>query len=446
MTTERPLVYSRVCVLEGYRELQKLLTDRTYTPIGIWWLWRCFDGYNDQHARAAVVAITFRDRFFLVDILKLDTLEKARQGLDGKYKRLLLSILKAKHLLKVVHYLEGTGLRALQLALITEEEREGDEKPTNYADVSPTIDLCWVMAYLHGTSGRQEKELPGLVWKYLRWDLCVTEALSNFERRPLRESQKHYALSLAWCPLVILRAVCAHGLVREEVVTSLCIVANGDWVTDKRDEAWAMHRENFGDGSSFAGAGGEEDQRNIWEETRKSVEREQWEEARRQVAEEGGSIRSARGDWLMTLDQEPEDKDYPLEVILPSQAVRQFRLKNEDVQGRQPGLERARRTAQKPVYWNDRTVVKDIVAELFNKEMSDWELKALYDRQESYRPPWRREGLAAYHASCDCRRDGRSDQRFSGASRTRGSSARPDPHTAQTHRGRGGRKLAQNAG
>lgn len=98
---------------QGYRELQKLLTDRTYTPIGIWWLcgpesanktvtdspvhqwlgfhngwvsfcsfdfipvllrprWRCFDGYNDQHARAAVVAITFRDRFFLVDILKLE--------------------------------------------------------------------------------------------------------------------------------------------------------------------------------------------------------------------------------------------------------------------------------------------------------------------------------------------------------------------------------------
>lgn len=50
-------------------------------------------------------------------------LERLEDGQDQKYKQLILEILQADHLLKVVHYIEGTGLRALQLALITEDER-----------------------------------------------------------------------------------------------------------------------------------------------------------------------------------------------------------------------------------------------------------------------------------------------------------------------------------
>merc|ERR1712137_402304 len=45
------------------------------------------------------------------------------------------------------------------------------------------------------------------VLNYLRVDMCMSENLSNFERRPLRLSQQHYVLTQAWCPLMILRVL-----------------------------------------------------------------------------------------------------------------------------------------------------------------------------------------------------------------------------------------------
>eukprot|EP00435_Cladocopium_sp_Y103_P014024 s413_g3.t1 len=179
---------------EGYQTLRRLL-EPTPRAIGLWWLWRCFDGYHDKHARAALVVIAVDQSFFLVDILELErrTMLNTSAPLDEPYLELIKQICEARHLLKVVHYLEGTALRALQLALISEQQRNGDEKPSNYASLSPCIDVALVSAYLSGSSAGKCKELPSLVWKYLRQDLCVTEALSNFEYRPLRESQEHYA-------------------------------------------------------------------------------------------------------------------------------------------------------------------------------------------------------------------------------------------------------------
>eukprot|EP00434_Breviolum_minutum_P032041 symbB.v1.2.028335.t1/scaffold2994.1/size67794/2 len=180
---------------EGFNELKKVLDSERADTVGIWWLWRCFNGYLDKHARAALVVIALRDRFFLVDILRLERLTSltSENPFDEPYLDLIIKIIQAPHLLKVVHYLEGTALRALQLALISERQRFGDEQPKSYASISPCLDVAVVTAYLQGSSGRQAKELPGLVWKFLRQDLCVAEHLSNFEHRPLRQTQEHYA-------------------------------------------------------------------------------------------------------------------------------------------------------------------------------------------------------------------------------------------------------------
>merc|ERR1711972_119556 len=52
------------------------------------------------------------------------------------------------------------------------------------------------------------------VLNYLRMDLCMAESLSNFEWRPLRLSQQHYALTIAWCPLMILRVLTTYGILK----------------------------------------------------------------------------------------------------------------------------------------------------------------------------------------------------------------------------------------
>ncbi|CAE7427837.1 unnamed protein product, partial [Symbiodinium sp. KB8] len=256
--------------------LKEELLEGPPVAVGIWWLWRCFNAHIDQHSRAAVLALTYRqrngrNRLVLIDMIAL---EQANQEEEHLHKDVLGQILNAPHILKVVHFLERTALRALQLAFVTEDVRQGPNKPESYISISPCVDVALVVACLQGTSGVQCNELFSLVWNFMRADMCLTEALSNFERRPLRKTQEHYALSLAWCPLALLRALCSFGQAQWVTVLTLCMKihggAIGNWDEDllknlcfKASEDDSRFPE--GEGATFAGDGEFDFAGNIWE-------------------------------------------------------------------------------------------------------------------------------------------------------------------------------------
>jgi len=256
--------------------LKQELLEGPPVAVGVWWLWRCFNAHIDQHSRAAVLALTYRhrngrNRLVLVDMIAL---EQANQEEEHLHKDVLGQILNAPHILKVVHFLERTALRALQLAFVTEDVRQGPTKPESYISISPCVDMALVVACLQGTSGVQCNELFSLVWNFMRADMCLTEGLSNFERRPLRKTQEHYALSLAFCPLALLRALCSFGQAQWVTVLTLCMKihggAVGNWDEDllknlcfKASEDDSRFPE--GEGAAFAGDGEFDFPGNIWE-------------------------------------------------------------------------------------------------------------------------------------------------------------------------------------
>lgn len=161
-----------------------------------------------------------RSRLVLVDMIAL---ERANQEEEHVHKDVLGRILNAPHILKVVHFLERTALRALQLAFVTEDVRAGPTKPESYISIGPCADVALVVACLQGTSAVQCIDLFSLVWEFMRSDMCMSEGLSNFERRPLRKTQEHDALCLAWCPLALLRALCSFGQAQWFTVLRLCM-------------------------------------------------------------------------------------------------------------------------------------------------------------------------------------------------------------------------------
>ncbi|CAE7729801.1 unnamed protein product [Symbiodinium sp. CCMP2592] len=141
--------------------LKQELLEGPPVAVGVWWLWRCFNAHIDQHSRAAVLALTYRhrngqNRLILVDMIAL---EQANQEQEHLHKDVLGKILNAPHILKVVHFLERTALRALQLAFVTEDVRQGPNKPESYISISPCVDVALVVACLQGTSGVQCNEL-----------------------------------------------------------------------------------------------------------------------------------------------------------------------------------------------------------------------------------------------------------------------------------------------
>lgn len=82
-----------------------------------------------------------------------------------------------------------------------------------------------VAAYVRRTrpAAPSVAKLSLLSYDYLRLDICLAEALSNFERRPLRQSQLHYIFTLAWCPVAILRALCSYRVVQFDKVESMML-------------------------------------------------------------------------------------------------------------------------------------------------------------------------------------------------------------------------------
>ncbi|CAE7246680.1 unnamed protein product [Symbiodinium natans] len=124
--------------------LESELLNGPPVAVGVWWLWRCFNAHLDQHSRAALLALTYRhpgqrDRLVLVDMIAL---EQAKSEDEHYHKNVLGRILNAPHILKVVHFLERTALRALQLAFVTEDVRQGPTKPESYISVTPCVDVA----------------------------------------------------------------------------------------------------------------------------------------------------------------------------------------------------------------------------------------------------------------------------------------------------------------
>mmetsp|Transcript_21828 Transcript_21828/g.70670 ORF Transcript_21828/g.70670 Transcript_21828/m.70670 type:complete len:869 (-) Transcript_21828:55-2661(-) len=193
--------------------------------IGIWWFWRCFNPKIDFWPRASFLALCYDgpsgSTFAIVDF---DALEEDNEGDEERSKDVVRRILESPSLLKVVHDMDGYSFEVLQRAVMPKHKLY-DEGPDNpWPRMEPVVDVSVVAAYIRRTRPCAEKnkdKLSGLVFEYLRLELCLAEAMSNFERRPLRLTQLHYALSLAWCPLLILRALCSFEIVDNEEILLL---------------------------------------------------------------------------------------------------------------------------------------------------------------------------------------------------------------------------------
>eukprot|EP00408_Alexandrium_pacificum_P046327 CAMPEP_0171248040 /NCGR_PEP_ID=MMETSP0790-20130122/48811_1 /TAXON_ID=2925 /ORGANISM="Alexandrium catenella, Strain OF101" /LENGTH=186 /DNA_ID=CAMNT_0011715479 /DNA_START=56 /DNA_END=612 /DNA_ORIENTATION=+ len=157
------------------------------------------------------MALAYEGRLAIVDFMKL---ESSTVATEVRGKELVRRIMEARHILKVVHGLKQDALQALQRAAVPRVDLVRQDAPA-LPKLTPVLDLAVVMAFTHRSRPLADaaSKLVGLSFYYLRVELCNGECLSNFERRPLRETQKHFALSLAWCPLMILKALCAHGIV-----------------------------------------------------------------------------------------------------------------------------------------------------------------------------------------------------------------------------------------
>jgi len=219
--------------------LENLVLDAKPMAMGVWWAWRCFDPTTDKHASAALIALSWPGAVALVDVMELEKDQSDGFVMERRHKNALHKIMEAPHILKVVHGMDAEAYRALQLGLVVDPR--GSERPTSFASVAPALDVAVVHAFMEGSSVSSEgNHLNSMVNRYLRVECCHFEAMSNFEKQPrsaLRLSQQHYLLSLAWAPLMILRACCVHGILQQEEVLDLSFIVGvcdgqvcaGDW-------------------------------------------------------------------------------------------------------------------------------------------------------------------------------------------------------------------------
>lgn len=197
-------------------ELERdLLGSQQPMAVAISWFWRCFDPSVDFWPRASILAIAYEGKFAIVDFWEL---EDAGCEAELRGKDVVRRILEMPHLLKVVHDLDNSALDILQRAVIPAANLY-DENP-DWVCITPAVDLSLVTAFVRRTRPGcpTASKLSGLVFDYLRFELCQSELLSNWERRPLRQTQLHHALASAWCPLMILRCFCSFGIVEQRDV------------------------------------------------------------------------------------------------------------------------------------------------------------------------------------------------------------------------------------
>lgn len=138
----------------------------------------------------------------------------------------LARILAAPHLLKVVHSCDYAALQILERAVfpvpVDDDAYTEDFEPPPQLVLAPVVDIALCGAYVQRQMPYADSlKINNLTFDFLRIELDMSEVMSNFERRPLRQSQVHYALTLAWCPLMILRALSAYGVLDEEQVQVL---------------------------------------------------------------------------------------------------------------------------------------------------------------------------------------------------------------------------------
>ncbi|CAL1165849.1 unnamed protein product [Cladocopium goreaui] len=192
-------------------------------------------------------------------------------------------------------------------------------------------------------------------------------------------------------------------------ITDLTIKADAEWVKKRMDEVWLGYysmRQKLStvteEGSSFpAAAGGLEEPEaascNIWEVPLVEEDVHFTSDWRSQLGTKirdhrSAKIWSCRGHEIHVFQrQEPEPEDFPLKVCFSEESQAQKKLKLDE-SASQASQEAKNRLAQKlqpyrPPRW--QMDCKSIVETLFNEEMAEKELKVLYERQASYRPPWR---------------------------------------------------------
>jgi len=228
------IIYVKTSGQELKRLEQETLGHEQPLLVGIWWLWRCFDPNLDTWSRASIVAIVYEHTFAIVDLVNL---ELSGETIEARGKDVVRRILEAAHLLKVVHGMDANSLKVLQRALVPHQTLVDDETPV-YPGIYPMIDIGLVAAYVCRTPCRDTSwasKLTALSYVFLRLELCLAEALSNYERRPLRFTQLHYALVLAWCPLMILRVFCAYNLVTRQQMQVMLLQLAFDRCPDNWD-------------------------------------------------------------------------------------------------------------------------------------------------------------------------------------------------------------------
>jgi len=227
---------------EDLAELERLfLEGEAPVAVGIWWFWRCFDPKLDFWPRASCIAIASKDKAVIVDFLKL---EAKGEMSERRGKEAVCRILQAPYILKVVHDLDNRSLQVLQRGLLPHEDLVADES-SGWPCVTPVVDLAVVAAFVRRTrpSAPSASKLSGLTFDYLRLELCLAEALGNFEQRPMRASQMHYALTLAWCPLMILRVLCSYRVVEQSQVMAMALRVGMPGSPDQWDET--LRRMHF---------------------------------------------------------------------------------------------------------------------------------------------------------------------------------------------------------
>lgn len=224
-----PIADKDVHIVDKYGEtmetLRRLTVDsETAMHIGVWWGWRCLDPRLDLWPRASFVAFQWDTYYYIVDLVELEkvTGDNGRSLLEGQ--RLLKDIFEALHILKIVHDVDNHALMALRRAMVPMAELQGELQP-EWPVMTPVLDMGIVLAYAWQTTPRapEAMQLQNAVYNFMRMEICRTEALSNFERRPLRKTQIHYALTMAACPLMVLRVLCVNKVVDKNDLKSLMI-------------------------------------------------------------------------------------------------------------------------------------------------------------------------------------------------------------------------------
>jgi len=251
--------------------------------------------------------LAYRGRLAIVDFMKLESSTEFTQ-LRGK--DVARRILEAPHLLKVVHGLNRAALQALQRAVVPPSELV-DDNPPPLPGLTPLLDVAVIAAYLRRSRPMASvaAHLTGLTFGYLRLELCMGENLSNWERRPLRLSQQHFALTLAWCPLMILHALCAFRVLTEEEVGAMMMRAgHPDAPTNWEDLLVRL---------SFAPTG-----------ARAAAEASEGESALEMVSVPGDYARDLWGDADWVRDLAPPERDLGAlaavrDLLLPAQEAAQ---------------------------------------------------------------------------------------------------------------------------